>query len=109
VAGQVGATAGFIVALALFGLGETVLAPALGPLVNDLAPEDPRGRYNGASALASTCGFMLGPIVAGAALGAGHGGALLLCLVGACILAAPAALSLERSLPVLANRSAVVA
>jgi MFS family permease len=108
-AGQVGATVGFVVALAIFGLGETVLAPALGPLVNDLAPEDLRGRYNGASALASTGGFMLGPIVAGAALGTGHGGALLLGLAGACILAAPAAVSLERHLPVSANRSAVVA
>jgi MFS family permease len=108
-AGQLGATAGFVLALALFGLGETVLAPALGPLVNDLAPEELRGRYNGASALASTGGFVLGPLVAGAALGTGHGGVLLVCLALACILAARAALGLERHVPLRANRSAVAA
>jgi MFS family permease len=102
-AGQAGggtmAATGFVLAMVLFGLGETILAPTLGPLVNDLASEALRGRYNGASALASTGGFIIGPIAAGAALDAGHGGALLAGLAAACVLAVHAALRLERHLP----------
>jgi MFS family permease len=96
----------FAVAMALFGLGETLLAPALAPLVNDLAPEELRGRYNGASALACTTGFMLGPALAGLALGAGRAHELLIALAGACVIAAVLALRLERLLPEDANRTA---
>jgi MFS family permease len=102
-AGQAGgdtiATTGFVLAMVLFGLGETVLAPTLGPLVNDLASDALRGRYNGAAAMASTGGFIIGPIAAGAALDAGHGGALLAGLAAACVLAAHTALRLDRHLP----------
>jgi MFS family permease len=104
--GDVAGAAMFAFAMALFGLGETVLAPCLGPLVNDLAPDELRGRYNGASALASTAGFIIGPAVAGAALGAGHGGTLVWGLAVACALAVPGALRLERRLPTHANRPA---
>jgi MFS family permease len=90
--------------MVLFGLGETALAPALAPLVNDLATDELRGRYNGASALACTTGFMLGPALAGLALGAGFDHALLVALVLVCLLAALGALRLERWLPSQANR-----
>lgn len=63
-------------------------------------------RYNGASALASTVGFMLGPAIAGAALGAGHGETLVWGLAITCGLAAVGALGLERRLPTRANRPA---
>jgi MFS family permease len=99
----------FAVAMALFGLGETALAPALAPLVNDLATDELRGRYNGASALACTTGFMLGPAVAGLALGAGLAHALLIALVVVCLLAVVGALRLERWLPSEANRPAAPA
>jgi MFS family permease len=102
-AGHVGgggaATTGFAAALTLFGLGETIAAPMLGPLVNDLAPDALRGRYNGASALASTIGFMLAPMVAGGALAAGHGDALLLALFVGCAVAVSLARRLGRRLP----------
>ena len=78
----------FAAAMALFGLGETALAPALAPLVNDLATDELRGRYNGASALACTTGFMLGPALAGLALGAGLAHALLVALAVVCLFAA---------------------
>jgi MFS family permease len=107
-AGQAGggttAATGFVLAMVLFGLGETILAPTLGPLVNDLAPDALRGRYNGAAAMASTGGFIIGPIAAGAALDAGHGGALLAGLAAACALAVHAALQLEQHLPARASR-----
>jgi MFS family permease len=43
----VAAVAVFAGAAAVFGVGETFLSPALGPIVNDLAPDHLRGRYNG--------------------------------------------------------------
>ena len=48
---------------------------------------------------------MIGPLIAGAALGAGHGTALFIGLAVACALAAPAALVFERNLPDAVNRS----
>src|SRR5206468_6240012 len=84
--GGLGAVIGFAAAMALFGLGETVLSPTLGPLVNDLAPDPTRGRYNGACALASTTGFTLGPAVTGVLLAAGLADVALVGLVGACLL-----------------------
>jgi MFS family permease len=98
----------FAAAMMLFGLGETLLAPALAPLVNDLAPDELRGRYNGASAMASTTGFMVGPAVAGVALGAGLAHALLGAFALVCLVAAGGALRLERWVPSEANRAAAV-
>jgi MFS family permease len=97
--GGTAATVGFAAALTLFGVGETIAAPMLGPLVNDLAPDALRGHYNGASALASTVGFMLAPMIAGVALAAGHGDALLLALSAGCAAAVTLAWRLGRRLP----------
>jgi MFS family permease len=93
----------FVCAMVVFGVGETMLSPTLPALVNDLAREGARGRYNGAYALACTGGFVLGPAVTGAVLAAGRAGALLAGLASACALAAVAALALERRLPPRAN------
>jgi hypothetical protein len=48
---------------------------------------------------------MIGPLIAGVALGAGHGSALFVGLAATCALAAPAALVFERNLPASVNRS----
>ena len=89
--------------MAVLALGETALAPTMPALVNDLAPAPLRGRYNGAFALASTSGFMFGPLVAGSALAAGFDDALLATLIAACALAALAATRLGRTLPPTLN------
>jgi len=103
-AGELGsgaaAVALFAAAAAVFALGETLMSPALAPLVNDVAPDRLRGRYNGLYTLALTTGFMLGPVVAGAVLGAGHATALFLALIGGCGVSALVALRLRRHLPV---------
>jgi MFS family permease len=101
-----GATVLFALAMVVLGLGETALAPIMPALVNDLAPERLRGRYNGAFALAWTTGFIAGPLLAGPALAAGLGDALLVVLVAACGLAVIAARRLERTLPPALNLSA---
>ena len=106
-AGQLGgggaALAAFSLAMALLALGETIVAPSLPPLVNELAPDELRGRYNGLSTLAWTTGFIAGPAVAGLALAAGRPEALFLGLVACCGILGLGWLRLERHLPARAN------
>jgi len=89
----------FAAALAVFALAETLLSPTFAAIVNDIAPERLRGRYNGVSTLAWTTGFLIGPAIAGPALGAHLGTALLLGLITACGAAALGAARLARHLP----------
>jgi MFS family permease len=107
VAGAVGAggwaVALFAAAAVVFALGETFLTPSLVPIVNDLAPDDLRGRYNGLSVLAWTTGFAVGPIVGGVALGAGLEGGFFAVVAGCCIALALASVGLARHLPEGAN------
>ena len=109
-AGQLGdgaaAAIGFAVAMVTFGLGETLFSPTLPAVINDIAPPGAAGRYNGLSTLAFTTGFLLGPVIGGAALAAGHGTGLFAGLVLACLIAAACALALGRHLPPTANQIA---
>jgi len=103
VAGELGngaaAVALFMGAAAIFALGETLMSPAVPPLVNDLAPDRLRGRYNAIYTLAWTTGFIIGPLLAGAALGADQATILFLALIGACGVGALGALRLRAHLP----------
>jgi MFS family permease len=90
---------GFPAAMMVFAVGETLLAPSQASLVNDLAPDHLRGRYNGLYTLAWTTGLAVGPAVAGATLDGGHGTALFLGLALACVVTGLAALRLGRHLP----------
>jgi MFS family permease len=94
----------FATALATFALAETMLAPTFPAIVNDIAPEHLRGRYNGLSTLAWTTGFLIGPALAGAALAAHLATPLFLGLITLCGAAAVAATKLARHLPPAANR-----
>ena len=102
-AGHLGATwvasASFALAMVVFALAETLMSPTVGPIVNDLAPDHLRGRYNGVSTLAWTTGFLVGPAVAGVTLDAGLGSSLFAILIVACACAAVAARRLARHLP----------
>jgi MFS family permease len=101
--GGAAAQAAFAVAMVIFGLGECLLAPTLPAIINDLAPPGAAGRYNGLGALAFTTGFLMGPTIGGAALGAGGGTALFAVVAAACVAAAVGALRLRRRLPAAAN------
>jgi MFS family permease len=92
------AAVGFTVALVVFAIGETLLAPSQASLVNDLAPDELRGRYNGLYTLAWTLGLVVGPAIAGVTLSSGHGTGLFVGLAGACVLAGFAARRLGRRL-----------
>ena len=89
----------FALAELIFAVGETLVSPTLTPMVNDLAPDQLRGRYNAVSTLAWTSGFIVGPLVAGTALGSGHSTALFLGLIGACLIGAAASYRLGPLLP----------
>jgi MFS family permease len=95
--------AAYAAAMVLVAAGETLLTPTLPAMVNDIAPDAARGRYNGAYSLAWTTGFIIGPAIAGITLGAGLGTGLFLGLISALVVAASMALRLERRLPAAAN------
>lgn len=58
-----------VVGLTLFGLSETLWAPVAPALVNGLAREDLRGRYNALQGMAWTMGGVIGPAMAGLLIG----------------------------------------
>jgi len=99
------AEAALIAGMAVFGVGETFLSPSLPGIVNRLAADETRGRYIAFYSLSWQAGPMVGPLISGAALGAGHGTALFLGLAAACALVAPAALVFDGRLPAAVNRS----
>jgi MFS family permease len=59
--------AGFVV----FAFGEIIASPTAPSIVNDLAPERLRGRYNAAFSLTFNLGILLGPVMTGLLFGAG--------------------------------------
>jgi len=59
----------------VFALGETLWSPVAPALVNDLAPEHLRGRYNSASGLTWSLAGSVSPLIAGLILGSQHSGA----------------------------------
>ncbi|RLV01608.1 MFS transporter [Streptomyces griseocarneus] len=56
---------------ALFGVGESMLAPTMAPLVADLAPARLVGQYNSAFALVKQLAMAIGPFAGGLLAGAG--------------------------------------
>ena len=54
----------------VFGIGEMVWSPIMPSIVNQLAAEHLRGRYNAASTSTWTIGSIMGPVIAGVLLGA---------------------------------------
>ncbi len=59
--------AGFVV----FSFGEILASPTAPSIVNDLAPEQLRGRYNAAFSLTFSLGILVGPVITGLLFGAG--------------------------------------
>ena len=92
------AEAAFVAAMVIFAVGETLFSPTLPAVINDLAPPEAAGRYNGLGVLAFTTGFLLGPAGGSAALDR-WGTGLFTVLIVACLIAAAAALRLGRRLP----------
>ena len=88
---------------AIFGVGETFLQPTLPAMVNDLAPDALRGRYNSASAGAFHLAEIVGPPFAGLLIGHALAGWYTLALVLGCVGAAAVTLAVERRLSPAVN------
>jgi MFS family permease len=87
-----------IVGLGLFGLGETVWAPLAPAIVNDLATEELRGRYNALQGMTWTVAMIIGPAMAGLLIGNGLAEVWVLCTVGGTAVAALLFVDLRRHL-----------
>jgi MFS family permease len=88
-----------IAAPGVVGVAETLLSPTLIAIVHDVAPDELRGRYNAVYNFSWQLGPVLGPALAGFAIGAGHGDALFLGLAGACVATSALALRFGRIVP----------
>ncbi len=97
-AGTVAAAAGVIVFHVLFGLGETMLQPTVPAIVNDLATDRDRGRFNAVSAGAFQVGAISAPIVAGWLLNRQLGGVFIGVIVAGLAGVAVLAMALERQI-----------
>ena len=94
----------FVAACAsVFALGETLLQPTMPAIVNDLAPEHLRGRYNGLTSGCFQAASILGPIVAGFLIGHNLHLEYVMLLVAGCALVAW--LSVARLEPQLDDRT----
>lgn len=90
---------------AVFALGETLSAPIMPSLVNDLAPAHLRGRYNAVQSVTWGVSGALGPAIAGVMLGAGLEAAWIALVVGGLVVAGVLAVRLRRTLtPALDGR-----
>jgi MFS family permease len=99
VAGTFGATLLVASCASVFGVGETLMQPTIPALVNDLAPDHLRGRYNALSSGAFSLAAVVAPAVAGWLLGHALGSLYIVMLVGGCAAVVWVSLLLERRLP----------
>lgn len=83
---------------ALFGLGETFMAPTVAPMTNAVAPEHLRGRFFALTSLAYSLAFTIAPPIATSLIGHHLAGAWIVLLVGGCGVLALLALRVERRL-----------
>ncbi|HET6627415.1 MAG TPA: MFS transporter [Nocardioidaceae bacterium] len=87
-----------ICGLGLFGLGETLWAPLAPAIINDLATEELRGRYNALQGMTWTVAMIVGPALAGLLIGNGLAHVWVACTVGGTALSAALFLALRRHL-----------
>ena len=87
-----------ILAMSVFAIGETMWSPTAPALLNDLAPEHLRGRYNAFQSVLWGVSGALGPLLTGLFLSARLGGVWTATLAIGCLLAAAIALRLRQHL-----------
>jgi MFS family permease len=102
--GTTGATLLVAGCASVFALGETLLQPTVPAMVNDLAPDHLRGRYNALNSAAFQGASVTGPPVAGLLIGHGLGGVWIgMLLAGVVVVIAVAIRWVEPQLPAAAN------
>lgn len=95
-----------VIGLGIFGLGETLWAPVMPALVNALAREELRGRYNALQAMTWTVASIIGPALAGLLIGSGHAGVWAVTVVTGTALGAALFARLRRHLTPLIDGTA---
>lgn len=99
VSGTWGATLLVAACASVFAFGETLLQPTIPALVNELAPDHLRGRYNALSSGSFQLAAVIAPPIAGVLVGQGLGSVYIASLVVGCLLCgALAVLRLEPQL-----------
>ena len=87
-----------VVGLGVFGLGETLWAPLAPAIVNDLATEELRGRYNALQGMTWTVAMIVGPALAGLLIGNDLAHVWVACTIGGTAVGAVLLLRLRRHL-----------
>jgi MFS family permease len=106
IAGLVGGALAAVLLIAsagIFGSGETLQSPVVPAVVNDLATERLRGRYNATNSLAFQIAAVLGPTSAGLLIGHGLAAAYIVMLLVGCAVLVLLLVSLESRIPATAN------
>jgi MFS family permease len=83
---------------ALFGLGETFMAPTISPLVNSLADDRTRGRANALSTGVYSLAFVVSPTISTGLIAAGLAGLWIGLLCAGCLATVSIGFSLGRRL-----------
>ncbi|MFC1418520.1 MFS transporter [Streptacidiphilus cavernicola] len=92
------ATAAMLSVYMLFGVGEALLAPTLGPIVADLAPAHLLGSYNAAFSLVKQVAVAMGPAAGVLLVGSGLSPVYLAVMAGCTVLIVTLALRLRSQL-----------
>lgn len=92
-----------ITTYALLGVGESLLAPTLGPMVADLAPAHLLGQYNAAQSLVKQLAMAAGPAFAGLMVGSGAYGPYVAALMGCSVLITVLGVRMGRKLSPVQN------
>ncbi|WP_212828378.1 MFS transporter [Catellatospora sp. TT07R-123] len=79
----------------IFALGETLLSPINPALVNELASDELRGRYNALSSMVWGISAVIAPVSAGPLLAAGLGGVWIVLVAVGCLAASAVAFTLR--------------
>jgi MFS family permease len=87
---------GVITFAAVFAFGETLLSPTMPTMVNALATDELRGRYNALAGMIWGVSGVIAPISAGPLLQLGLGGLWIALVIVGCLTASVIALSLRR-------------
>ena len=99
VPGTLGATLLVAACASVFAFGETLLQPTIPALVNDLAPDHLRGRFNAVSSASFQLAAVIAPPISGLLIGRALGSVYIGLLVAGCLVcAALAVLRLEPQL-----------
>ncbi len=82
----------------IFAVGETLWSPVAPAMVNQISPDELRGRYNAAQGLTWSLSGTLAPLLAGSMLAGSGAGAWPFVVAGGCLVGGLLGVSLRRSL-----------